>query len=190
MLFPLHLTRLSSLTLKLYYMCHTQQIGYPAPPRQSLLSSPSTTHRHVVVDGIARSGVSNVDLRFQSIDAQLRDGSYPLHIACMSNNPATVSVIQMLLDGAADVVSWTNKYSETPLHLALSAGICDDGIKSLLECDTSNKSLSIQEEQQGNLPLHLATQYGYSMSIVEEMINRYPESRAVENKQGKTPCLV
>ena len=157
-------------------------MGYPATRKPS----ENTATQHPVTDGVARSGPSCIDMRFQSIGEQVRDGSYPLHIACMSNAP--LSVIKMLLDGAPEVVSWTNKFGETPLHLALSRGVHDDGIRMLLQYDSSHAALQIKEQREGNLPLHLAAQNQFSLNILASMIQGYPESRDALNNNGNMPC--
>jgi ankyrin repeat protein len=105
-----------------------RQIGYPAPRHRS-------TTTHSIVGGVARSGMSYVDLRFQLLDEQVRDGSYPLHMASMSKN-TTVSVIRMLLDAAPEVITWINKYGDTPLHVALASGASSDVIQTLMAHDT------------------------------------------------------
>ena len=145
--------------------------------------------QHPVVEGSPRRGcfnINNIDLRFDAIGEQERDGSYPLHMAV--SNRASIHVLDMLINAGPHVVFCTNKYNETPLHLALSSHPPDDAtVEILLQADEENQAVQIAEHRRcGDLPIHLAVRNG-SLSDVVQLLTRFPHAVRIPNKDGDLP---
>ena len=106
------------------------------------------------------------------------DGNYPLHMACRSNNIATV---QLLMDHGADTNA-VNKHGQTPLHTG-AGGKEDwpDLCKLLVKHGTKINAV----DEYGNQPLHLACHQGYK-ETVKFLVSQGADANAV-NKHGQTP---
>lgn len=161
------------------------QMGDLVPSRG--LHSPE--NQHLVMEGSPRRGsygTSNIDLRFEAIGEQERDGSYPLHMAVV--NRSSLHVLDMLINAGPEVVHCTNKYGETPLHLALRTYPLDDEtVELLLQADDENQALMVADHRGGNLPIHLALMNNASLSIVVQLLTRFPHAVRVTNKDGQLP---
>mmetsp|Transcript_3842 Transcript_3842/g.5033 ORF Transcript_3842/g.5033 Transcript_3842/m.5033 type:complete len:159 (+) Transcript_3842:287-763(+) len=72
--------------------------------------------KHFIADTSVRTHNSNLDLKFHDFDAQVRDGSYPLHIALI--NGASNEVIHTLVEVGSEVLEMRNKFGKTPLDVA------------------------------------------------------------------------
>lgn len=146
-------------------------------------------NQHLVVEGSPRRGAygtTNIDLRFEAIEEQDRDGSYPLHMAVA--NRSSLHVLDMLINAAPEVVHCTNKYGETPLHVALHRTPLDDEtVELLLQADEENQALKMAEDRGGNLPIHLALLNQASLSMVVQLLTRFPHAVRVANKDGLLP---
>ena len=146
-------------------------------------------NQHLVVEGSPRRGsygANSIDLRFEAIGEQERDGSYPLHMAV--TNRSSLHVLDMLINAAPEVVHCTNKHGETPLHLALRKNPSDDEtVELLLQADEENQALQVAEHRGGNLPVHLAIMNQGSLSIVVQLLTRFPHAVRVPNKDGQLP---
>lgn len=116
---------------------------------------------HPAIDESARrESHDSIDLRFEALGAQTRDGTYPLHMAVSKRAP--IKVLDMLVNEAPDTIHLPNKFGETPLHLALSGAPgsrLDEAIELLLQRDELNTALEMPERRGGNLPLHLAVKH-------------------------------
>jgi ankyrin repeat protein len=151
-------------------------------------TSPVAEHQHPVIEGSPRRGsYGSVDLRFEALSVQTRDGSYPLHMAV--SNRSSLHVLDMLINAGPEVVFWTNKHGETPLHLALRGRLDDEAVEFLLFADKNNRALEIAERRGGNLPLHLAVVNG-SLSIVVQLLTRFPHAVCVPNSDGELPIAL
>mmetsp|Transcript_30057 Transcript_30057/g.49666 ORF Transcript_30057/g.49666 Transcript_30057/m.49666 type:complete len:347 (-) Transcript_30057:200-1240(-) len=136
-----------------------------------------------------RSSFGSIDLRFEALGVQTRDGTYPLHMAV--SNHAPLRVLDMLINSAPDVVHLTNKFGEAPLHLALrSRAIMDEVIELLLHSDEMAVVLEMPERRGGNLPLHLAVQSECSLSIIVQLLTRFQHAVRVPNNAGKLPMAL
>jgi ankyrin repeat protein len=124
----------------------------------------------------------SVDLRFDAANHQIRDGAYPLHMAVSSGAP--LGVIEMLIKDAGDVVLKTNKYGETPLHLALMYHDSEVA-QVLISCGPD--ALRIREKKHGNLPIHTAAAAGLSVNVAKCLIETWPASIHEKNADGLTP---
>lgn len=90
-------------------------------------------HDHFIADLNVHAQKSNVDLQFHSYDNQVRDGSYPLHIAL--SNKATEGVIRILVDerlGGNDVLKMKDKFGKTPLDIARDCNCYDENLLRIL----------------------------------------------------------
>lgn len=124
----------------------------------------------------------SVDLRFDYTNGQIRDGAYPLHMAVSSGAP--VGVVEMLIKDADDVLLMSNKYGETPLHLALMHH--DSGVAQVL-VGCAPDALRIREMKHGNLPVHTAAASGLSVNVAKCLIETWPESIHEKNSDGLKP---
>jgi ankyrin repeat protein len=135
---------------------------------------------------ILASSPAAIDLRFEALGIQTRDGSYPLHMAV--SNRSSLEVIELLITAAPEVVHLINKYGETPLHLALRGRVAEEKvIEMLLDADDNALALEMPERFCGNLPLHLAVVDGASLSIVVQLLTRFPHAVRVPNTDGDLP---
>jgi ankyrin repeat protein len=186
---------------------------------------PSVSHQHAVIEGCPRRGTygtSLQELRFHHLGIQLRDGSYPLHMAVaaaadvIAGNVIPSSmvtsitsdtihslfhVLDMLIRAAPDVVTWTNKFGETPLHIALRSSSSlsssatstitsyqDDVVELLLKADPYNLAVTMRDDREGNLPLHLAIATAFtSVAAIVQILARFPSAIRVTNSNGKLP---
>lgn len=80
------------------------------------------------------------------------DGWAPIHTACWERSEAKLAVINLLINGGADLEA-QNSSNETPLHLALELGD-QDITKLILE---NSKNVEIADEE-GFTALHAAAQ--------------------------------
>lgn len=173
----------------------------------------SRSNQHIVLDGTTSSSWRNAQVKsladtlFEERSKQIRDGSYPLHIA--TSNGAPRKVIEMLMKAAPDVLSLTDKFGRTCLHLAVATGatidssvpidqnqdmyikyqpkITLDTIKLLYSMDKSQLST---HDVAKNLPLHTALQGCCSIECVKFLLQHYPHAIHKKNKDGMTPFEV
>jgi hypothetical protein len=122
-------------------------------------------------------------LRFDALGDQVRDGAYPLHMAILAGAP--VHVVTLLLQGAPDMVLTTNKYGETPLHVALQRHASDDVIAVLVSAE--KYALEFREHRHGNLPIHVAATVGCSMRVAKELLAVWPGAIHEKNQDNLTP---
>jgi len=140
---------------------------------------------HVIVDGIPRFSGTSTELHFQAVDAQIRDGAFPLHMAIASKS--SKAVVEMLMREAPDVLQMTNKYGETPLHVALAVDADTEIVELLLHNREDLGALAMADKQHGNLPLHLAAIHGCRAGVAILLLTEYPGAVKVKNADGKTP---
>jgi hypothetical protein len=164
-------------------------------------------NQHLTLDGAVSSSwrsnqiKSSAEAQFEERSIQLREGSYPLHMAIANGAPK--AVIEMLIKAAPDVLSFTDKYDRTCLHLAVAGGSTTESFEEVHCGQEVVRSLEILEllssvdtkqvmrqDKANNLPLHTAIQGGCSVSCVEFLIRTYPQAVNVKNKDGMTPLDV
>ena len=122
--------------------------------------------------------------RFQSASNQIRDGAYPLHMAVKSG--ASISVLTMMVQAAKEVLLKTNKFGETPLHVALRAEVHDDAVIKLL-IDDAGQALHMKDFLKGNFPAHVAATHGCSVCVAKRLFHHNPLALQEKNKDGMTP---
>lgn len=172
-------------------------------------------NQHLVLDGATNSSWRSSQIKhssetqFEDRSIQIRDGSYPLHMAI--SNGAPQSVIEMLIKAAPDCLSLTDKFDRTCLHLAVANGATKDTMSAVdssamqeiqveneprttlqvieLLHSMGNKEISSQDKSK-NLPLHTALQGGCSVECANYLIQAYPPALHVKNKNGMTPLDV
>jgi ankyrin repeat protein len=149
------------------------------------------TNIHLVLEGTPRNGFygTAIDLRFEALGVQTRDGSYPLHMAV--SNHAPLKVLDMLINAAPDAVRLPNKFGEAPLHLALRGSSLfatdEAAMELLLQSDEMGVVLEMPERRSGNLPLHLAVQSESGLPIIVQLLTRFQHAVHVPNNEGKLP---
>lgn len=170
------------------------------------------SNRHLVLDGTTSSSWKSSQIKtssetqFEERSIQLRDGSYPLHMAVA--NGAPLIIIDMLIKAAPDVLSWTDKFERTCLHLAVANGATIDFISSIDPITSQivynehrpkttleviellhlmDKSLVTRKDNRKNYPLHTALQGGCSAGCIEYLIRTYPQAINSRNEDGMLP---
>lgn len=131
------------------------------------------------------NGTNFSEGRFLSVSNQIRDGAYPLHMAIKSGG--AVSVLTLMVQAAKEVLLKTNKFGETPLHVALRTEVQrDDAVMELL-MDDEGQALHMKDFSQGNFPVHVAATHGCSVGVAKMLFQHNPLSLQKKNKDGKTP---
>lgn len=157
------------------------KMGSPAPMTVRRKRAPPL---HAVVD--PTGGMATKDsaaLRYEVLDVQQRDGSYPLHLAVQSK--ASVSVLEMLIKEEPGVLLKTNKYGESSLHIALKHGADnEETVRLLVQC--ASGAVRIRDVK-GNLPIHIAAIAGCSDHVVKDLLNVWSEAIHEVNAEGSTP---
>jgi hypothetical protein len=176
-------------------------MGDPAPKKHTDTISQRKESDHFV---LSTSPHSAMDLEYRDRETQVRDGAYPLHMALASTSrKATLECIEMLIHGAPEVLSMTNKYGETPLHVALSHYAPAVIVERML-CNPEEKeghpktpetlcgcaALSMAEKRHGNLPIHVAAMHGCPVSVALLFLELKPEMIRAKNRHGMTPYNV
>lgn len=157
-------------------------MGYSAPSKHmnsALVGKPTD---HILIDpsgGMLTK--DSIELRFRATSQQIRDGAYPLHMAVQAKAP--VGVLELLIKEADEILENTNKFGETPLHLALKNGD-DTTVELLLAC---NAKVAHMPDKKGNLPIHIAVASGCSVRVAKDLLELYAESIHVTNAEGMTP---
>lgn len=138
---------------------------------------------HIIIDPTAgMTHKTGTDLHFEASSAQIRDGSFPLHMALASRAPETV--LELLMKEAPDLLLSTNKYGETPLYLALLHNAADPIIEFMLKQES--KAIYMREKRFGNLPVHAAAISGCTVRIAKDLLELWPEMVHASNWQGLT----
>jgi len=188
------------------------KMGNPAPKRQNKVANSSTIvpndsfnidNQHLVLDGTTSSTWrrtqirSTAEMQFEERSQQVRDGSFPLHTALRSGAPQTV--IEMLLQASPDIISLTDKFGMTCLHVAVSdaktvdfeedpALVTVEVVEMLHTLDS--KLIQTPDKVSRNLPLHTACQGGCSVVVAKALMQAYPAAIRIENKDGMHPLDV
>lgn len=134
-------------------------------------------NQHIALDGTTspawrESQIKSIaERRFEERSQQVRDGSYPLHMAISSGAPK--QVLEMLVKEAPEVASKTNKFGQTCLHLAVkNGGTANDEVgcsidvaKFLVHAYPESAQM---KNKDGNRPLDVAVAFG---RCSKELIN-------------------
>ena len=123
------------------------------------------------------------DLRFESIQRQVRDGAYPIHMALEAG--ACLAVIELLIKGAPEYLLETNKFGETPLHVAIRRHASEDVIRVLLA--HGKYALEFREDRYGNMPIHVAACVGCSVHVAKDILELWPSMIHQMNYYEKSP---
>jgi hypothetical protein len=130
------------------------------------------------------SAKTTIDYRFEAMDhKQIRDGAYPLHMAVAAGAP--LSVIEILIKEADDILLKPNKYGETPVHIALLLHSADEVIETLIRYGP--KALHMRDQENGNLPIHNAAVFGCSVHVAKALLEKWPELVLERNAANLTP---
>jgi ankyrin repeat protein len=124
------------------------------------------------------------EARFQSLTAQVRDGSYPLHMAIKAGAPKAV-VEMMIKYEEKDLLLMTDKFGQTPLHVAVATNASDNIVELLV--DHGGAKVVHATDKAKNLPIHLAASQGCSMRVATTLLLHYLASIHETNAAGMTP---
>lgn len=191
------------------------KMGSPAPRKSKSLQQTEQGH-HFVLGTSPTSTLesSRLAMKWQEGRIQVRDGAYPLHMLVghrheEQEEEAVISheAVEMLIHAAPHVLSRTNKFGETPLHVALGSH-CPANIVEILLCDPADlhcsehngevsyhtdemlcacAALLVQDRKHGNLPLHVAALRGCGVAVALLLVALKPETLQVKNDEGFTP---
>jgi ankyrin repeat protein len=181
--------------------CFFNKMGELAPAAKKRHSVDAKNNNHFVTD---LAGKSNLRSSYGGdlLDLQIRDGSYPLHMAIEAGCSRNVVELLMLVRGgedtptSTDLLLLTNKHGETPLHVALanpssSGANGDELVDWLLTEQTSNRcgelTTRMREKRHGNLPIHAAATHGCSVVLAKKLLLWHPNSIHEKNNEDKTP---
>lgn len=169
-------------------------------------------NQHLVLDGTTSPSFKSHQIQtlpetqFEERSKQLREGSYPLHMAIA--NGAPLPVIEMLINAAPDVLSLTDKLGRTCLHLAVANGATLDSCvmkdpvtsqETLIEqhpkitlevielLHSMNKNQIRTKDTTQNLPLHTAMEGGCSVCCQDFLVREYPQAASTKNINGLSP---
>jgi ankyrin repeat protein len=130
---------------------------------------------HFVIEMASKSKLSNsVDLWISSLASQIRDGSYPLHMAIAAGAPRIV--VERILQESGDALSLTNKHGETPLHIALARTDAEDADAIAILAGNDSSIARVKEKLHGNLPIHTAATHGCSVQVAKTLLEIHPSS--------------
>ena len=156
-------------------------MGDPAPGAHGHRSDEN--HNHAIIDPIGGMHKEATDLHYGLLSEQIRDGAYPLHMAIHSG--VSSPILELLIQQAPEILTKTNKFGETPLHLALKKGAHNESqVELLLRHDT--KAVTMRDSQ-GNLPMHNAAAFGCSPIVAKHLVELGPEMIHAVNSEGLTP---
>lgn len=156
-------------------------MGDPAPGKAC--ASGGSVPNHAILDPSGGMTKDPMDLQYDFLSAQVRDGAYPLHIAVQSRAPPVV--LELLIRHAPEVLAMTNKFGETPLHLALQHGpVGREAAELLLR---HGPEAVRARDRGGDLPLHHAACHGAAADVVRRVVEIWPEVIHEVNKEGLTP---
>lgn len=180
------------LSLICFFRCvsATIQMGDPAPrkPNASRLCGKENDHALIdPSDGMKHK--DSIQLRYMAVSKQVRDGAYPLHMAVQANAP--LAVIEMMIKEADEILMKTNKYGETPLHLALKEkeGRDDSTQEELVQLLLRNHASAVLRVRDvgGNLPIHVAVMHGCSVHVAKDLLEIWLDAIHEVNEQDMTP---
>jgi ankyrin repeat protein len=161
-------------------------MGTLVPSRKTKNITPKQEGNHFVTDLAGKSNLAPSELMYDALGYQVRDGSYPLHMAVRAGAPR--NVVERILREDGDLVLLTNKYGETVLHVALSVPSNAEVVDLILNDTPSRLAMSsIKDKHNGNLPIHSAAKHGCVVEVAKELMLLHPNSIHERNKQSKTP---
>jgi ankyrin repeat protein len=159
-------------------------MGEPAPRKKR--SVEQAEMQHFVTDKAGKSNLT-ASATLYVLDQQVRDGSYPLHMALQAGTSR--SVVKLILGGeeGEDLLLLTNKHGETPLHIARANPTNEDLVDLLTESYHSFEMMRMKEKQHGDLPVHVAATHGCSVAVAKTLLRIHPNSIHEKNKDSKAP---
>jgi len=161
---------------------HQIKIGEPAPRKKEDYKS-RKDGAHAVTDGTARAAMDAVELRFDALrEGEKRDGAYPLHMAIAAG--ASTKIIEALILEAEDVAQMTNKFGETPLHIAAATRTKEDDVVEMV-LTAYYGAACLADKRGDNLPLHVAVTHGCSLFIAKRLLETFPMAAQQRNFDKK-----
>jgi ankyrin repeat protein len=151
-------------------------MGYLATKGEPRLAGKENDH--MILDTSAgMKRMSSCELHYSLLSQQIRDGAYPLHMAI----GAPLNILELLVLEAPEIRMETNKYGETPLHLALKQLSHEATIQLLLR----EEALHMRDAH-GRLPIHVLASKGGSVQVAKDLLELWP-AQIQEQVDGKTP---
>ena len=165
-------------------------MGHLVPKKKKAANLSTGTNnnqqQHFVTDLAGRSNLQCADTMYGVLDHQVRDGSYPLHMAIAAGAP--VNVIGLIVGEVRGkgILQLVDKHGETPLHFAVAGRSSDEVVDLLCEA-TETVGLMHVKDKSGNLPVHIAAMKGCSTSVAKRLLLLFPQSIHETNNEMKTP---
>ena len=127
------------------------KLGSPAPRRRPSSLLQHKKIQHIIDPTQGMSHKTESDLHY-SLWTQIRDGAYPLHMAVAAKAPLTV--VRLLVQaGPPDMLECTDKFGNTPLHIAYATNVEESTIAWLQELAPQ---AAMTPNKQGRLPWQVA----------------------------------
>lgn len=161
------------------------KMGQLVSPRKKKVAPADPNNQHFVTDLAGKSRLSPSLALENILSHQIRDGSYPLHMAIEKGT--TRSILNLMLQEDIDILEFQNKRGETPLHIALAKNESDEVIELLLKTPNVLSLLKTKDKTFGNLPIHTGATYGCKKDTMEYLLWQYPLSIFAKNNSGHTP---
>ena len=116
------------------------------------------------------------------------DGALPFHHA-MSARRIDPKSVELVLMANPDAVKIPDKNNMLPLHYATKKGRNSDFefIQRIVEMFPSGASV---QDSNGMLPIHWLAQRGYTIPLMELLLDAYPESGSVKDQWDRTPMFI
>lgn len=86
---------------------------------------------------------------------------------------ASLAVIELLATEAKEILYKTNKFGETPLHVALRSHASDTVIECLIRHGPNARHM--RDKANANLPIHVAAASGCSIHVARMLLEKWPE---------------
>lgn len=181
------------------------KMGNLAKKKNDMSPSLYPHSQHLVLDGATSPAWKESQIKstaqhcFEERSQQIRDGSYPLHMAIANGAPR--HVLEILAKEAPEVAAKADKFGQTCLHLVLKYGVhdtCVDGadnnptsILDMFKVVHSFNASQVKAMDRANcLPLHMACKVGCSIDVAKFLVNAYPDSVNIKNEDGNSPLKV
>ncbi len=117
------------------------------------------------------------------------DGQTPLHFVCRNPN-VTLNIVQLLIDAAPDKICSVDNIGRTPLHYLCRYKEVDEmtaiEIMRLL-IEKCPEAVRHYKDNNGSLPIHLASFAARSPEFYRVLIEAYPGSERITNVNGAMP---
>lgn len=132
-----------------------------------------------------------IDAWPESLRATDHDGDLPLHVACFWGTVSYALVLKLTLYWP-ESVRVTNRLGQTPLHCAClhhESLVNRYTIIALLLLQYPDAVRVRDTSSYQATPLHYACQHRLSLSIIQKLVNVWPDSIHAQDRRGRTPLF-